>query len=212
MERDSDGEIYEDAIDDEIGIGIKEESDIKLLKVNKNMNIPITQEEMLYTSDIINQQEMLLSDLGDSDEASKIRNQLQSISLKSDMMAFKAANPGCIIEDFVRWHSPKDLIIENDVNYHLSERMSKENNLWLQLWNNTKAESVEKQKLLFDPIKEGEKVLNYLENIKLSDLLCEILLTYFSISLFIYENCDNESIKMKTIEERIKETKNKLIV
>lgn len=176
------------------------------------MNIPITQEEMLYTSDIINQQETLLSDLGDSDEASKIRNQLQSISLKSDMMAFKAANPGCIIEDFVRWHSPKDLIIENDGTYHLSERMSKENNLWLKLWNNTKAESVEKQKLLFDPIKEGEKVLNYLENIKLSDLLYEILLTYFSISLFIYENCDNESIKMKIIEERIKETKSELIV
>lgn len=24
------------------------------------------------------------------------------------MAAFKAANPGCILEDFVRWHSPND--------------------------------------------------------------------------------------------------------
>ncbi|MCH94210.1 rab3 GTPase-activating protein catalytic subunit-like, partial [Trifolium medium] len=24
------------------------------------------------------------------------------------MQAFKAANPGCILEDFVRWHSPPD--------------------------------------------------------------------------------------------------------
>ncbi|KAL7176495.1 hypothetical protein ACSBR2_029931 [Camellia fascicularis] len=28
--------------------------------------------------------------------------------LLSDMQAFKAANPGCILEDFVRWHSPLD--------------------------------------------------------------------------------------------------------
>jgi hypothetical protein len=26
------------------------------------------------------------------------------------MSAFKAANPGCVLEDFVRWHSPRDWI------------------------------------------------------------------------------------------------------
>jgi hypothetical protein len=30
--------------------------------------------------------------------------------LLSDMQAFKAANPGCILEDFVRWYSPPDFI------------------------------------------------------------------------------------------------------
>ncbi|MCI32866.1 rab3 GTPase-activating protein catalytic subunit-like, partial [Trifolium medium] len=30
--------------------------------------------------------------------------------LLSDMQAFKAANPGCIWEDFVRWYSPPDWI------------------------------------------------------------------------------------------------------
>ena len=32
----------------------------------------------------------------------------QSSQLKSDMQAFKAANPGCVLEDFVRWRSPAD--------------------------------------------------------------------------------------------------------
>jgi hypothetical protein len=25
-----------------------------------------------------------------------------------DMMAFKAANPSCVLEDFIRWYSPVD--------------------------------------------------------------------------------------------------------
>jgi hypothetical protein len=37
-----------------------------------------------------------------------VRARLQSAQLKSDMQAFKAANPRCDLEDFVRWHSPRD--------------------------------------------------------------------------------------------------------
>ena len=33
---------------------------------------------------------------------------LQGGQLRSDMAAFKAANPGACFEDFVRWHSPRD--------------------------------------------------------------------------------------------------------
>lgn len=57
--------------------------------------------------------------------------------LLSDMQAFKAANPGCILEDFVRWHSPPDWEPAGDVERkeddsdsssrgHLSMRMQKE--------------------------------------------------------------------------------------
>jgi hypothetical protein len=27
------------------------------------------------------------------------------------MEAFKAANPGCTLPDFVRWHSPRDWVV-----------------------------------------------------------------------------------------------------
>ena len=43
-----------------------------------------------------------LDRLGDSADASRVRARLQASSLRSDMAAFKAANPGAVIEDFVR--------------------------------------------------------------------------------------------------------------
>lgn len=66
---------------------------------------------------------------------------MQSLSLISDMEAFKAANPGCKLEDFVRydsckavsihdsffgrWHSPRDWILNEETQqYTLSERMT----------------------------------------------------------------------------------------
>lgn len=60
----------------------------------------------------------------------------------------QAANPGCILEDFVRWHSPPDWM-ENDsssdlidtpgcgdvlsIKGHLSQRMQKEGNTLIRL-------------------------------------------------------------------------------
>jgi hypothetical protein len=51
-----------------------------------------------------------------------------------DMEAFKAANPFCVLEDFVRWHSPKDWIVDASGKGTLSERMIDSRNLWHQLW------------------------------------------------------------------------------
>ena len=41
-------------------------------------------------------------------EGSAMRAKMQSAALLSDMESFKAANPGCTLGDFVRWHSPRD--------------------------------------------------------------------------------------------------------
>ena len=41
---------------------------------------------------------------------------MQSACLLSDMEAFKAANPGCVLGDFVRWYSPRDWIEDTVVN------------------------------------------------------------------------------------------------
>ena len=45
----------------------------------------------------------VLTRLGSGPEGAHLRAQMQSASLLSDMEAFKAANPGCSLEDFVRW-------------------------------------------------------------------------------------------------------------
>lgn len=39
---------------------------------------------------------------------------MQSACLVSDMESFKAANPGCVVEDFVRWYSPRDWVEDED--------------------------------------------------------------------------------------------------
>lgn len=52
------------------------------------------------------------------------------------MQAFKAANPHAILEDFVRWHSPKDWIqdAEDEQKGQLSARMADPRNIWQELW------------------------------------------------------------------------------
>ena len=88
--------------------GVLEETDMKLLKVDKPLNIPITQQPPPLTEDVLIEQQDVMTRLGTSEEAARVRAQMQSASLISDMEAFKAANPGCMLEDFVRWYSPND--------------------------------------------------------------------------------------------------------
>ena len=105
------------------------------------------------TEDMIEQKTDLLENIGTSDDAANIRAQIQSEqlfsasfdcfykylhALISDMQAFKAANPHAELEDFVRWYSPRDWM-EDDHGVdgragHLSARMSKQGNLWQNLW------------------------------------------------------------------------------
>ena len=86
------------------------------------------------------------------------------------MQSFKAANPGSIFEDFIRWYSPNDWI-ENENEYgHLSERMQKPDNIWLEFWNSSKSIPAFRQKRLFDDSEQIDKVLNYLK----SRTICEI--------------------------------------
>ena len=54
------------------------------------------------------EREAALEALGDTPEGRALRARVQSDVLLSDMSAFKAANPGACLADFVRWHSPKD--------------------------------------------------------------------------------------------------------
>ncbi len=61
----------------------------------------------------------------------KVRARLQSAQLLSDMESFKAANPGCCLADFVRWHSPRDW----EEGAGLSSRMRLPNNMWTELWD-----------------------------------------------------------------------------
>ena len=145
---------------------------------HRTMAEPIAQLPPLYTEDMMREREAALSALGDTDEGRGIRLKMQSDMLVSDMSAFKAANPGSCLADFIRWHSPRDWISPEDDDKvgkrgprsaiapprgMLSERMRNEGNAWRTLWRDSPRLPASKQKPLFDPIKEGEKALHYLE-------------------------------------------------
>lgn len=69
----------------------------------------------MYTADTLAQQQSTLAALEESAEGQERACRMQAQVLISDMAAFKSANPGCLLEDFVRWHSPKDWVIDQDV-------------------------------------------------------------------------------------------------
>lgn len=149
--------------------GVLESSEINLLHSSEPLFIPRTQKHPPVTSDTLEQHQQLFESLGTSREASRLRAQLQGHTVLSDMQCFKAANPACRFEDFVRWYSPNDF-----VDGMLSERMDASGNLWKELWNDAKAVPFWRQAPLFNKQKEAELALDYLETISPENLFKEL--------------------------------------
>jgi len=127
--------------------------------------VPITQDRSPMTEDMLEKHAEYLASIPGED---RVKAQLDTLS--SDMQAFKAANPGCCLEDFVRWHSPRDYIEEEDGTGHLSDRMSMSDNVWKTTWNNAKPIAVAHQSSLFNETKEAEQIFYMFSYIKISEL------------------------------------------
>ncbi|KAG9462768.1 hypothetical protein GDO78_023191 [Eleutherodactylus coqui] len=135
------------------------------------------------TEDLLEEQSEVLAKLGTSAEGAHLRARMQSACLLSDMESFKAANPGCCLEDFVRWYSPRDYIQEDVLDDsgnrvtkgELSARMKIPNNMWVEAWETARPTPARRQRRLFDDTKEAEKVLHYLAVQKPADLSRHLL-------------------------------------
>ncbi|CAG0900347.1 unnamed protein product, partial [Cyprideis torosa] len=152
----------------------------KLVSCNRPLYVPVTQEPTPMTEDVLAEQADLMTQLGSDTFGSHMRARLQSASLLSDMEAFKAANPGCELADFVRWYSPRDWILEEgesegSVHGSLSPRMEIEGSIWQETWKTAKPVPVKRQKRLFDDTKEALKVIGYLEKLKPGSLLRQLV-------------------------------------
>ena len=119
--------------------------------------IPMVQIEGPMTSDMIEERSALLSDLGSSAGAARLRARMQAGPLLSDMSSFKHANPGCSLAHFVQWHSPNDWR-----DGALSGRMTEPGNLWVELWEDAEPLAAQDQPPLFDHRAAGEASLAYL--------------------------------------------------
>ncbi|CAI5528780.1 unnamed protein product, partial [Closterium sp. Naga37s-1] len=81
--------------------GVKEQSkSLRLLETGEPLCIPVTQDGPLMTESSVRESEELIMRTKSFGTGHK--------QLFSDMQSFKAANPGCVLEDFVRWYSPPD--------------------------------------------------------------------------------------------------------
>ncbi|XP_032358737.1 rab3 GTPase-activating protein catalytic subunit isoform X2 [Etheostoma spectabile] len=158
-------------------------NNMTLLNSTEPLYVPVTQEPAPMTEDLLEEQSEVLAKLGTSAEGTHLRARMQSACLLSDMESFKAANPGCVLEDFVRWYSPRDYVEEEVIDEkgntvvkgELSARMKIPGNMWVETWETARVTPARRQRRLFDDTKEAEKVLHYLAVQKPADLTCHLL-------------------------------------
>ena len=120
--------------DDEWDGRLKILDNLKISKTNEAMWEPKTQHPGYMTEDMVRDQAQIMESLGTTEDGAKLRARMQCSQLISDMEAFKAANPHAALQDFVRWHSPRDWIEESDGTGRLSDRMIEPGNLWQECW------------------------------------------------------------------------------
>ncbi|KAK8913541.1 hypothetical protein KSP39_PZI023709 [Platanthera zijinensis] len=167
-----------------------------LLHSFQNMHAPSIQDAPPMTEDMHEERLQAAEAFGN---LLSFSGQLERDILSSDMSAFKAANPDAMFEDFIRWHSPGDWesdetgdkcihgVVESmnsswPPKGRLSQRMAEHGSLWRQIWNTSPAIAASEQKPLLDPIREGEKILHYLETLKPHQLLEQMVCTSFRAS------------------------------
>ncbi|ERN17415.1 hypothetical protein AMTRI_Chr02g215680 [Amborella trichopoda] len=178
---------------------------LTMLETGEPIYSPRTQEGPLFTEDLLKETEEIVLRTGSFGTGCS--------QLFSDMQAFKAANPGCILEDFIRWHSPPDWTegdtnnadknyLEEDGSWkrgQLSTRMQKEGNLWRELWENAKPLPAVKQTPLFDEDLAVESILNYLEDVSPSEIFIQLFVVVLSSGFAIGESLlpmNNELCKL----------------
>jgi hypothetical protein len=91
--------------------------------------------------------------------------------LKSDMAAFKAANPGCDMRDFLLWYSPKDVNDDGTYSERFERTNGKGDSLWQDTWSHTNAQAACDQPPLLNIVREAELVLNDLETMSTREVL-----------------------------------------
>ncbi|KAJ0982957.1 hypothetical protein J5N97_011212 [Dioscorea zingiberensis] len=124
-----------------------------------------------------------------------------NFSLTCKLSRYQAANPGCVLEDFIRWFSPPDWResdSDNEENVsagdnstsrrgRLSRRMQEEGNLWRELWETAQPLPAIRQVPLFDVDLAVESILTTLEDITPSELFEQLFVCVLSSGFLIAE-------------------------
>ncbi|KAL2642036.1 hypothetical protein R1flu_009623 [Riccia fluitans] len=188
--------------------------DLRMLETGEPIYSPVTQEGAVLTEDLVQETEELVLRTGSMGAGCS--------HLLSDMQAFKAANPGCILEDFVRWYSPNDwredscsdilsalaeerntVKKKSSARGHLSARMQCEGNLWQELWSSARPVPAVMQAPLFDEELAGESTIDALENAAPSDLFQQLFTSALSAGFAIVER--SQAAKREPLKSCLKQ-------
>ena len=165
---------------------------LTLLETGEPVYSPILQEGPIMTAELIKETEELVLRTGSVGAGCS--------QLLSDMQAFKAANPGCVLEDFIRWHSPPDWSEDcaasnatvgegSSRRGRLSDRMqTKEGNLWKELWEAAKPIPAVEQTPLYDEDLAVESIFGALEVIEPAKLFQQLLSVILSVCFVAAES------------------------
>ncbi|TVU38933.1 hypothetical protein EJB05_12330, partial [Eragrostis curvula] len=165
---------------------------LTLLETGEPIYSPILQEGPIMTAELIKETEELVLRTGSLGAGCS--------QLLSDMQAFKATNPGCVLEDFIRWHSPPDWSEDcaasattvgegSSRRGRLSDRMqTKEGNLWKELWEAAKRIPAVEQTPIYDEDLAVESIFDALEAIEPSKLFEQLLAVILSVCFVAAES------------------------
>ncbi|XP_055371796.1 rab3 GTPase-activating protein catalytic subunit [Condylostylus longicornis] len=184
-------------------------NDLTLIDSDEALYIPITQDPVPKTEDQLHDDAEVMLKLG---PGSELCAQMMTASLLSDMESFKAANPSGKLEDFIRWYSPRDWIVETNENGEtigqLSQRMQIPGNTWQTVWKQAKPVPARRQKRLFDDTKEAEKVLHFLETRTIGQI-CELTIStlFHSAIIKLQDELSNSQFSefFKDIQDKFNE-------
>lgn len=133
------------------------------------------QEAPPLTEDLLAERHAAVAAAPGGAEGEAVAARVQGALLLSDMRAFKAANPGGCLEDFVRWHSPRDWVAVEGGGRALSPRMAAPGNAWRALWAGAAPAPAAAQRPLFQASTEGERALHFLETLPPAALYAQLL-------------------------------------
>ena len=157
--------------------GLQDDASAMFLLDGTEMVIPERQAMPMKTADQHQKEDKIFNDAKKRGDAATI-SFLQNRQMKSDMSAFKEANPTAIFADFVRWRIPHDYDQEkNEVKATINPEYPK-------LWEKASPVSARQQEEFFNPDKEIELALIDLEMLKPGDLIQVVIPVLFEIALY----------------------------
>lgn len=210
-----------------------------LIASGDQLYAPYLQRPHPLTDDFILERRMILS-THDTDQSLndnirsrvEIAHRLQKPKLRSDMRAFKAANPGAVFQDFVTWYgnpgNPLDdykeeepaetqtMVDPNDSSAGKLEMasqalliLSSTRDFWSDTWDDAPACPAMEQESLFDVISTMEMVLDHLNTLHPASLLNQMMAVNLSTSYFALVSSAGETKCIGVVEKSLNELKAK---